>query len=174
MSTLRLGALVVVLALVVGAAVAFAQTPAPPAAGTPVETAPAGPAAAAPADPLKDLVAKVSEAKVAMDTMWVILTAFLVFFMNLGFATVESGFCRAKNTVTIMAKNFVVFAVASIAFLVLGFGLMFGDGNPLVGTQGLLFVTGADNSPAMGDAYKGAMPAASAPRLGAPMAERAR
>ena len=170
MSTLRLGALVVVLALVVGAAVAFAQTPAPPAEGKPVETAPAGPAIIVVASGGN----RVSEAKVAMDTMWVILTAFLVFFMNLGFATVESGFCRAKNTVTIMAKNFVVFAVASIAFLVLGFGLMFGDGNPLVGTQGLLFVTGADNSPAMGDAYKGAMPAASAPRLGAPMVERAR
>jgi hypothetical protein len=76
--------------------------------------------------------------------------------MNLGFATVESGFCRAKNVVTILAKNFVVFAVASIAFLVLGFGLMFDDGNALFGTQGLWFVGGSDNSPAMGDAYKGA------------------
>ena len=75
--------------------------------------------------------------------------------MNLGFACVESGFCRAKNTVTIMAKNFVVFAVASVAFLLLGFGIMFGDGNALVGTQGLWFVNGADNSPATGDAYQG-------------------
>jgi hypothetical protein len=75
--------------------------------------------------------------------------------MNLGFACVESGFCRAKNTVTIMAKNFVVFAVASVAFLLLGFGIMFGDGNALFGTQGLWFVDGADNSPATGDAYQG-------------------
>jgi Amt family ammonium transporter len=79
-----------------------------------------------------------------------------VFFMNLGFAALESGFCRAKNTVAILAKNFIVFAVSSVAFLVLGFGLMFGDGTPLFGTQGLLFVSGADSSPATGEAYQGA------------------
>ncbi|HEU4340973.1 MAG TPA: ammonium transporter [Candidatus Binatia bacterium] len=90
-----------------------------------------------------------------MDTMWTLIAAMLVFFMNLGFASVESGLCRAKNTVTILAKNFVVFAAASIAFLVIGWGLMFGDGNPFFGTEGLWFVGGTDNSPAMGDAYKG-------------------
>ncbi|MGH7848379.1 MAG: ammonium transporter, partial [Candidatus Binatia bacterium] len=61
----------------------------------------------------------------------------------------------AKNTVTIIAKNFIVFAASSIAFLVLGWGLMFGDGNAFFGTDGLWFVGGADNSPAMEDAYKG-------------------
>ena len=55
--------------------------------------------------------------RVAMDTMWVLITAFLVFFMNLGFAMVESGLCRAKNTVNILAKNFIVFAVSSLALL---------------------------------------------------------
>jgi Amt family ammonium transporter len=113
------------------------------------------PKAAAPVDPVTELGTKLGDAKVAIDTVWVLLTACLVFFMNLGFAGVESGFCRAKNTVTIMAKNFIVFAVASIAFLVLGFGLMFGDGTALFGTQGLLFVSGADTSPATGEAYKG-------------------
>lgn len=44
------------------------------------------------------------ELKIAVDTVWVLIAAFLVFFMNLGFAMVESGFCRAKNTVTILAK----------------------------------------------------------------------
>jgi Amt family ammonium transporter len=48
-----------------------------------------------------------------------------------------------------------VFAVSSIAFLVLGFGVMFGDGNPIFGTSGILMVGGADNSPATGDAYQG-------------------
>jgi Amt family ammonium transporter len=133
--------IIVVLALVLGATTAFAQAPA-------VTPAP-------PADPLKALEAKVAEAKVAVDTVWVLIAGFLVFFMALGFAGVESGFCRAKNTVTILAKNFIVFAVSSIAFLLLGFGIMFGDGNPLFGTQGLWFVGGADNSPATGDAYQG-------------------
>jgi len=113
------------------------------------------PAAAAPADPVKELIAKLGDAKVAVDTVWVLVTACLVFFMNLGFACLESGFCRAKNTVTVLAKNFIVFAVSSVAFLVLGFGLMFGDGTPLFGTQGLWFLRGADNSPATGDAYQG-------------------
>ena len=71
----------------------------------------------------------------------------MVFFMNLGFALVESGLCRAKNAVNILAKNYIVFCVSSIAFLLLGFGLMFGDGSPYIGMQGLFFVGGADNSP---------------------------
>jgi len=103
----------------------------------------------------KEMADSIVNQKVAIDTMWVMMTAFLVFFMNLGFALVESGFCRAKNTVNILFKNFVVFAVSSIAFLVLGFGLMFGDGNPIFGQNGLMFALGADNSPATGDAYQG-------------------
>jgi Amt family ammonium transporter len=109
----------------------------------------------APAQFTQGLLEQIGGAKVAMDTMWTLIAGVLVFFMNLGFATVESGLCRAKNAVTILAKNFIVFAASSIAFLVLGWGLMFGDGNPFFGTEGLWFVGGADNSPAMGDAYKG-------------------
>lgn len=103
----------------------------------------------------KELLDQVGGAKVAMDTVWTLMTAFLVFFMNLGFAMLESGFCRAKNVVTVLAKNFIVFAVSSLAFLIIGFGIMFGDGTPFFGTQGLWFVGGPDNSPATGEAYKG-------------------
>ncbi len=93
--------------------------------------------------------------QVTLDTLWVLLAGMLVFFMNLGFGLVESGFARAKNTVNIISKNFVVFAIATIAFLVIGWGLMYGDGNPFFGTKGLFFLGGADNSPATGDAYQG-------------------
>ncbi len=102
-----------------------------------------------------------SSPKVMMDTMWTLVTAMLVFFMNLGFAMVESGLCRAKNAVNILAKNFIVFGVSSIAFLVIGWGLMFGNGNGFVGTEGLFFLSGPDNSPATGDAYSGAYQAIS-------------
>ena len=95
-----------------------------------------------------------AQAKVALDTLWVVITACLVFFMNAGFALLESGLCQAKNAVNILAKNFIVFAVSSIAFWVVGFGLMFGDGNPFLGLTGW-FMRGADNSPAMGEAYQG-------------------
>jgi Amt family ammonium transporter len=99
-----------------------------------------------------DLAQTVGELKVALDTVWVLLTAFLVFFMNLGFALIESGLSRSKNTVNILAKNFIVFAISSLSFYVIGWGLMFGDGNAWFGTEGLLFASGVDNSPAMGDA----------------------
>ena len=95
------------------------------------------------------------ENKVIFDTIWVLVTAMLVFFMNLGFAMVESGFSRSKNAVNILSKNFIVFAVSSLAFWVLGWGLMFGDGNDIFGLSGLFGIHGADNSPATGDAYSG-------------------
>lgn len=92
---------------------------------------------------------------VILDTLWVILAAILVFFMNLGFGMVESGFARSKNCVNILSKNFIVFAVSSLGFLLLGWGIMFGDGNGFMGLSGLLMAGGADNSPSVGDAYSG-------------------
>ena len=92
--------------------------------------------------------------KVIADTVWVLITAALVFFMNLGFATVESGLCRSKNTVNILSKNVIVFCVTSLAFWAIGFGFMFGEGNLLIGLKGL-FLIGSDNSPATGEAYQG-------------------
>ncbi len=91
----------------------------------------------------------------ALDTMWVLFAAFLVFFMNLGFAMVETGLTRAKNSVNILTKNFIVFAVASISFWIIGWGLMFGDGNMFVGMKGLFMLTGEDTSPLTGDNYRG-------------------
>ena len=81
-----------------------------------------------------------------IDTFWVLLAAILVFFMNLGFAAVEAGFARAKNTVNILSKNFIVFAVSSLGFLLLGWGLMFGGDNPFVGTSHLFILGGGDLS----------------------------
>jgi Amt family ammonium transporter len=113
------------------------------------------------ANAAEDPVAKL---KIAADTMWVMLTGFLVFFMNLGFGCVEAGFCRAKNCVNILSKNFIVFAVSSIGFWLLGWGLMFGGAptddamGPWIGKQGLLMVGGEDNSPATLEAYKGDYP----------------
>jgi len=95
-----------------------------------------------------------TDLKVGLDTMWVVITAFLVFFMNAGFCMLETGFCRYKNAVNVLAKNLIVFALSTIAFWVIGFGIMFGDGTPFFGLNGW-FLSGADNSPATADTYQG-------------------
>jgi Amt family ammonium transporter len=130
---------------------------APPAAAA--EAKPAAPAEEKKAHPNQELVDKLgiaaapqSDLRVGLDTVWVLVAAMLVFWMNAGFALVESGLCRAKNCVNILAKNFVVFACSTISFWVIGWDLMFGDGSPYVGRFGW-FLNGADNSPALGEAY---------------------
>ena len=79
-----------------------------------------------------------------IDSVWVLVAAFLVFFMHAGFALVESGFCRRKNVVMVLLKNVSVVAVASLLFYAVGFGLMFGGGNAWVGLEG--FAPTADAS----------------------------
>lgn len=96
----------------------------------------------------------IAELKVGIDTMWVVIASILVIFMNAGFCMLETGFCRQKNAVNVLAKNLIVFALATIAFWAIGFGLMFGDGNGFIGLNGF-FLSGADTSPATGDAYQG-------------------
>jgi len=96
----------------------------------------------------------IAELRVGLDTLWVVITSILIIFMNAGFAMLETGFCRRKNAVNMLSKNLIVFAVSSISFWIIGFALMFGDGNAIFGTSGF-FLSGADNSPATGSEYKG-------------------
>jgi len=79
----------------------------------------------------------------SIDTVWVLVTAALVFFMQAGFALVEAGFTRSKNTVNILYKNLMDFAIGSIIFWALGFGLMFGtDISGIIGSPDLFFKNG--------------------------------
>ena len=74
-----------------------------------------------------------------LDTVWVLVAAFLVFFMQAGFAMVEAGFTRAKNASNIIMKNLMDFAIGSIAFFAVGFGIMFGnDIAGIIGGSGFL------------------------------------
>ena len=81
---------------------------------------------------------------VGVDTLWVLLAAFLVFFMQAGFGMVEAGFIRAKNTCNILTKNFLDFCMASLGFFMFGYALMFGAGNGFVGLSGW-FLVGAES-----------------------------
>ena len=69
-----------------------------------------------------------------LDTVWVLIAAMLVFFMQPGFALVEAGFTRSKNTANILMKNFVDFMIGSFLFWMIGFGLMHGSGNGFIGS----------------------------------------
>ena len=73
---------------------------------------------------------------IALDTVWTLLAAILVMFMQPGFAMLEAGFTRSKNAVNILMKNLMDFCFASIFYWVVGFGIMFGAGNLLFGTSG--------------------------------------
>jgi Amt family ammonium transporter len=72
---------------------------------------------------------KIAELSTGLNTVWMLLAAMLVFFMQPGFALVEAGFTRSKNTANILMKNLVDFMVGSILFWFIGFGLMFGVGD---------------------------------------------
>ncbi len=74
-----------------------------------------------------------------LDTMWVLIAAFMVFFMQAGFGMVEAGFIRTKNACNILTKNFLDYCIASLTFFLVGYAFMFGDGgeaNSFIGLSG--------------------------------------
>jgi hypothetical protein len=86
----------------------------------------------------------------AIDTMWVLLAAFLVFFMQAGFGMVEAGFVRAKNSANVLMKNVLDFCMAALGYFMFGYAIMFGGGNGLIGTSGWFLIgaeSGADGIP---------------------------
>jgi ammonium transporter, Amt family len=91
------------------------------------------------------------ELLIAASTVWVILAAILVMFMQAGFAFLEAGLTRMKNVGHIAAKNVLIFAICSIVYYLVGYGLAFGDGgNGLFGGSG--FFPSADTLLAIGEA----------------------
>lgn len=75
-----------------------------------------------------DLMATTKGLSYSIDTVWVLLGSALVFFMQPGFALVEAGFTRRKNTANILMKNFMDFCLGTILFWIAGYSFMFGDG----------------------------------------------
>ena len=67
-----------------------------------------------------------------VNTAWVLIAAALVFFMQAGFAILESGLTRAKNAGNIIMKNIVDFMFGSIIYWFIGYGLMYGEGNGFI------------------------------------------
>jgi ammonium transporter, Amt family len=80
---------------------------------------------------------------IAANTLWVVVAAVLVMFMQAGFAFLESGLTRMKNAAHIAGKNVLVFGIASLVYWLVGFGLAFGNGNGVLGLHGFAPSAGA-------------------------------
>ncbi|HXV99966.1 MAG TPA: ammonium transporter, partial [Anaerolineae bacterium] len=98
-----------------------------------------------------DPVGSGADPATAVNFAWTLMAGFLVFFMQAGFALVETGFSRAKNAVAVLTKNFMDCLIGGLAFWAFGFAFMFGGsalasgldvGNPFIGLSGFL-LTGA-------------------------------
>src|SRR2546430_4933274 len=87
---------------------------------------------------------------IAANTIWVVVAAVLVMFMQAGFAFLEAGLTRMKNAAHIAGKNVLIFGVCSLVYWAVGFGIAFGDGNKLIGTHG--FAPSVDSLLAIGQA----------------------
>ncbi len=141
---LWLTAAVVSLALLGGPPLVLAQEQAPAAEAPAAAPAESAPAAEQSEDP---------DYQGQLDTLWTLLAAFLVFFMQAGFAMVEVGFTRAKNACNILMKNLIDFSVGSLSFWAIGFTLMFGAtiGGFIGWDANYLFFDGAKAAAAKGD-----------------------
>lgn len=80
-------------------------------------------------DDISAIESAIADYAYSLNTVWVLITAVLVFFMQAGFSLVEAGFTRSKNTTNILFKNLMDFVTGTIVFWLLGFGIMFGSKN---------------------------------------------
>ncbi|XBD02128.1 ammonium transporter [Pseudalkalibacillus hwajinpoensis] len=82
----------------------------------------------------------------SMDTVWVMIAAFLVFFMHAGFAMVETGFTRSKNALNILMKNLLTMSIGAVLYFVIGYGLMFGSSaGGFIGSDGFFLIGQSEN-----------------------------
>src|SRR5256714_10777598 len=96
------------------------------------------------------MTVKNSDLLIAANTIWVVVAAILVMFMQAGFAFLEAGLTRMKNAAHIAGKNVLIFGICSLVYWAVGFGLAFGDGNAVIGTHG--FFPSVDSLLAVGQA----------------------
>jgi Amt family ammonium transporter len=92
--------------------------------------------AAKPSEQAKLTQDVVGHTRISLNFVWVFLGAILVFFMQAGFALLETGFCQKKNALHVMMTNFMIFGIAVIGFYLIGFAIMFGGFGPLVNFGG--------------------------------------
>ena len=101
-----------------------------------------------------DAMAAVKDTQTAINIMWMLIGGFLVFFMQAGFALVETGFTRAKNVAHTMMMNLMVFCIGAVGYWLVGFAFQFGAVNaayPAVTTPGAIAGEWAHSPVTLGD-----------------------
>jgi len=94
----------------------------------------------------------VVELRYVLNTLWFLLAGGLVMWMAAGFSMLEAGLVRTKNTTEILTKNVSLYSLACITYLIVGYNLMYGPGNSVVGTGFLLAgIAGEDGVSMVGD-----------------------
>jgi len=92
------------------------------------------------------------ELQYALNTLWFVLAGALVMWMAAGFAMLEAGLVRSKNTTEILTKNVALYSIACIMYLIVGYNLMYGESTGLFGTGMLLSgIAGEDGVSMYGD-----------------------
>lgn len=125
----------------------------------------------------QDIQEQLDQFSAAFDMIWLTVAAALVFFMQAGFAMVESGLTRAKNTGNIIMKNLMDFSVGAIAYFAIGWALMYGTGGGQLGGGTVIgtdqfFLAGADSATYMNWFFQVVFAATAATIVSGAMAER--
>ena len=94
-----------------------------------------------------------AEIKYVLDTIWLLISGALVMWMAAGFAMLEAGMVRTKNVTAILTKNIALYSVACIAFYLIGYNLMYGEGNAVLGSGFALSGTSADGHSLLSDFF---------------------
>ena len=94
-----------------------------------------------------------AEMKYVLDTIWLLIGGAFVIWMAAGFAMLEAGLVRSKNTTAILTKNITLYSVACIAFYLVGYNLMFGEGDALMGSGFALSGTSSESHSLFSDFF---------------------
>jgi len=93
------------------------------------------------------------EMKYVLDTIWLLISGCLVMWMAAGFAMLEAGLVRSKNTTAILTKNMTLYALACVVYYLVGYNLMYGTGNSFMGSGLLMAGTSADGHNLIADFF---------------------
>ena len=94
-----------------------------------------------------------AEIKYVLDTIWLLISGAFVMWMAAGFTMLEAGLVRSKNTTAILTKNITLYSVACIAFYLVGYNLMYGEGSTLMGSGFALSGTSSESHSLLSDFF---------------------